>query len=138
MNSLLANLVVEYHKLQNFHWFVKGSDFFTAHAKLEEFYDGINEAIDEVAEKLLMAGGKPLANLKEFLEVSTIKEACDSYRSSAEVFTSVLSDFELLKKECEEVKELADEEKVYFISAYMDELIDNFAKTIWMIKQRQM
>ena len=54
LNHFLADLVVEYHKLQNFHWYVKGPDFFTVHAKLEEYYDYISDAVDEVAEKILM------------------------------------------------------------------------------------
>ena len=54
LNHLLANLVVEYHKLQNFHWYIKGSDFFTVHAKLEEYYNDINKAVDEVAESSLL------------------------------------------------------------------------------------
>ena len=73
LNQLLSNLVVEYHKLQNFHWYVKGKDFFPVHAKLEELYDYVNEAVDEVAEHLLMIGGKPKASLKEFLEAASIK-----------------------------------------------------------------
>lgn len=28
LNQFLADLVVEYHKLQNFHWYVAGMDFF--------------------------------------------------------------------------------------------------------------
>lgn len=49
LNKLLADLVVEYHKLQSYHWYIKGKDFFTVHAKLEELYNGVNKAIDEVA-----------------------------------------------------------------------------------------
>ena len=48
LNKLLADLVVEYHKLQSYHWYIKGKDFFTVHAKLEELYNGVNKAIDEV------------------------------------------------------------------------------------------
>ena len=35
LNKLLADLNVFYRKLQNYHWYVKGSDFFIAHKKLE-------------------------------------------------------------------------------------------------------
>ena len=37
LNKLLADLVVEYHKLQSFHWYLKGYHFFDDHAKLEEY-----------------------------------------------------------------------------------------------------
>ena len=32
LNALLSDLVVEYHKLQSFHWYLKGSHFFDDHA----------------------------------------------------------------------------------------------------------
>ena len=38
LNKLLSDLNVFYRKLQNYHWNVKGHDFFTIHAKLEEYY----------------------------------------------------------------------------------------------------
>ena len=46
LNLLLADLVVEYHKLQNFHWYVKGKSLFTLHGKLEELYNSVNKSID--------------------------------------------------------------------------------------------
>ena len=48
LNKLLADLVVEYHKLQSFHWYLKGYHFFDDHAKLEEYYDSVAEAVDGV------------------------------------------------------------------------------------------
>ena len=74
LNALLANLTVEYHKLQNQHWYVAGSDFFQAHAQLEELYDGLLSAIDDVAELLLQLGGKPIASLAEVLSTADIAE----------------------------------------------------------------
>lgn len=135
LNQLLSNLVVEYHKLQNFHWYVKGKDFFPVHAKLEELYDYVNEAVDEVAEHLLMIGGKPKASLKEFLEVASIKEAESKSIVSSDVFKEVLNDFELLLSEVKEIKQAADQKDEYVISSLMDEYIKQFAKSIWMIKQ---
>lgn len=135
LNQLLSNLVVEYHKLQNFHWYVKGKDFFPVHAKLEELYDYVNEAVDEVAEHLLMIGGKPKASLKEFLEAASIKEAESKSIVSNDVFKEVLSDFELLLSEVKEIKQAADQKDEYVISSLMDEYIKQFAKSIWMIKQ---
>ena len=41
LNKLLADLVVEYHKLQSYHWYLKGYHFFDDHPKLESYYDMI-------------------------------------------------------------------------------------------------
>ena len=86
LNQLLADFVVEYHKLQTFHWYVKGKDFFTVHAKLEEYYDHVNENIDEVAEHILMLNMKPLASLQEFLKVSSITEAVCNFCSYGQLY----------------------------------------------------
>ena len=113
LNQLLADFVVEYHKLQTFHWYVKGKDFFTVHAKLEEYYDHVNENIDEVAEHILMLNMKPLASLQEFLK-----------------------DFEYLLNEVKELKKYADDQEQYVISALMDNYISHYTKAVWMLKQQ--
>ena len=133
MNQYLADLVVEYHKLQNFHWYIKGYDFFEVHAKLEELYNGINSAIDEVAEAILMEEGKPLASLKDFLSVSKIKEQDAADVHSDVVLASVLEDFKYLLASSIEIKKQADEKNSYMISAMMDGYIIEYKKSLWML-----
>lgn len=135
LNHLLANLVVEYHKLQNFHWYVKGADFFNVHAKLEEYYDSINEAVDEVAESILMLDGKPLASLKDFMANASIQEADAEFLKSDKILDEVAKDFNLLLAEVIEIKKAADAEENFIISAMMDDYIKDFTKSLWMLKQ---
>ncbi len=137
LNNLLSDFVVEYHKLQNFHWYVKGKDFFPVHEKLEEYYDALNEAIDEIAECILMLGGKPLASLKDFIATSSIEEASASYISSEDIFTQVTKDFTYLLEEVTSIKKAADEKEVFIVSAKMDNYIEHFTKALWMISQQQ-
>lgn len=135
LNHLLANLVVEYHKLQNFHWYIKGSDFFTVHAKLEEYYNDINKAVDEVAESILMLEGKPLASLKDFAANASIKEAEAQFIKSDIILAEVEKDYSLLLAEVIEIKKAADAEENFIIAAMMDDYIKNFTKAVWMLKQ---
>lgn len=135
LNHLLANLVVEYHKLQNFHWYIKGSDFFTVHAKLEDYYNDINKAVDEVAESILMLEGKPLASLKDFAANASIKEAEAQFIKSDIILAEVEKDYSLLLAEVIEIKKVADAEENFIISAMMDDYIKNFTKAVWMLKQ---
>lgn len=138
LNLLLADFVVEYHKLQNFHWYVKGESFFTLHLKLEELYNHMKDGIDEVAENILVIGGKPLGSMKEFLAISKIKEEGDKFVSDEYILREVVADFTYLLDSIYAIKELADNEKYYVISGLMDEYIKNFSKTIWMLKQTQL
>ncbi len=138
MNELLSSLEVFYHKLQSYHWYVKGHAFFTVHAQLESYYDEVSEEIDEVAETLLMIGGAPVSTLKEFLELSKVSEAEGVYIKADDLLPKVRDDYALLEKLAEGVKSTAEEEGNVLVSAKMDDLIESFSKAIWMISQSLM
>ena len=53
---------------------------------LEDELNSINEQIDEIAEHILILGGQPLGTVKDYLDISTIKEAENKKIKSAEIF----------------------------------------------------
>lgn len=135
LNEFLADLNLLYRKLQNYHWNVKGKQFFVLHSKLEEYYDGVNDQIDEVAEKILMLGGQPLGTMKDYLEIGSIKEAENVKISGDEVLKNVLEDFSYAKKKAESIKAKAEAASAVIISTYMDEVIEHYSKACWMLSQ---
>ncbi|MBT2659305.1 DNA starvation/stationary phase protection protein [Bacillus sp. ISL-18] len=78
VNKQVAAWTVLYTKLHNYHWYIKGPQFFTLHAKFEELYNEAAMVIDEFAERILALEGKPVGTLKECLELSYIEEASGS------------------------------------------------------------
>lgn len=135
MNKYLANLVHFYHKLQSYHWYVQGKTFFQVHAQLEGYYNGVNEQIDELAELMLMDNKKPVSTMKEFAELASIKDAPgDFVKDMHAVVSDVLSDFEMLWESAKKVKAEADAEDNALVSAKMDGFIEDYAKTVWMLK----
>ena len=138
LNLFLANLNVFYRKLQNYHWNIKGEDFFTVHAKLEELYDNINEQIDEIAEHILIIDGQPLGTMKDYLGIAQIQEANNEKICSNKIFESILKDYNILIENAIKVKEDADNDKKYATSALMDEYLQDFKKKVWMIRQMLM
>lgn len=135
LNKLLSDLNVFYRKLQNYHWNVKGHDFFTIHAKLEEYYNEVNEQIDEIAEHILILNGQPLGTMKDYINTSDIEEAKNEKITSQEIFTEVIKDLEKLLKDVKQIKKCADENEDYSTSSLMDEYIENYGKKLWMLKQ---
>ena len=133
LNLYLANLNVLYRKVQNYHWNIVGAGFFSVHAKLEEYYDAINTQIDDVAERILSIGGRPLGTLKDYLEVTTIKEAENKEISILEAVADVKKEFEAMLKLVKEIKVVADEENDYGTSALVDEYISTYEKNLWML-----
>ena len=59
--------------MHNFHWYVKGPNFFSLHEKFEELYNEASQYVDDLAERIL-AIWKPVGTLKESLEISIVDE----------------------------------------------------------------
>ena len=135
LNTFLSDLNIFYRKLQNYHWNIKGKDFFVIHSKLEEYYNEINEEIDEIAEHILTLGGEPLGTLKDYLNTTKIVEAENKKVDCTVVFNEIIKDFTTLLKCVVEIKELADENKEYKTSALMDNFMESYSKKLWMLKQ---
>ena len=106
LNSQLASWTVIYTKLHNYHWYVTGANFFTLHEKFENLYNEAAGYIDEIAERILTIGGKPVGTLKECLELSSIKEAKGS-ETADEMIKTLLEDFKTLNNEINEIIERA-------------------------------
>ncbi|MBM7621430.1 starvation-inducible DNA-binding protein [Bacillus tianshenii] len=107
VNKQVANWSVLFTKLHNYHWFVKGPEFFTLHEKFEELYNEAATHIDELAERLLAIEGKPVGTMKEILEISTINEA-EGGESAQQMVKNIASDFSTLIEELKEGMEIAD------------------------------
>ena len=135
LNEFLADLNVFYRKLQNYHWNITGEHFFVLHEKLEEYYDDINDQIDEIAEHILMMGHQPMGTLKGYIETSKIEEAKDEKVKSDVVLKSVVEGFTLLKNKSIEIKKLADENQLFETSTMMDDYMSDYSKKLWMLNQ---
>ena len=95
LNHVLANYMVHYQKLRNFHWNVKGPDFFDLHEQFEKQYTEAIQNIDDLAERIRIFGETPLSLLKDFLEASEIKETSPHLPSEIMV-RELLSDYRIL------------------------------------------
>ena len=133
MNVLLADLNVLYRKVQNYHWNVDGRNFFTIHAKLEEYYNEINEQIDEIAERILSIKARPYEKMKKYLEITNIKEAKDEDIIDLDIVKNLKADFETILGELKDIKREADKEEDFGTSAMMDELIIGYETKLWML-----
>ncbi len=137
LNHFLSDLAVFYRKLQNYHWNVKGKDFFTVHAKLEEYYDQVNEQIDEIGEHILILGGEPLGSMKDYLANSKIAEAKNEKITSCDIYKNIQKDYQTLYNCVRKIKEEADNESDYATSSLMDDYMKDYGKILWMLKQHE-
>lgn len=133
MNQALANWNVLNTKLHHYHWFVTGRDFFTLHEKFEELYNEGFGYVDEIAERILTIGGKPISTLKEYLETATIEEAKGG-ETADEMVEQLIKDFDQLAKEFEKGIEVAEENNDDPTVDLFIEMKASVEKHNWMLK----
>lgn len=134
LNVFVANQTVLYTKLHNLHWYVSGPQFFVLHAKFEELYDETTETMDEVAERLLALGGRPVASLKDALALATIKELAAKDIDGKEAVKIVLADLKALLADVKELRTLAGENDDPATEDLFIGYRANYEKTIWMLE----
>ncbi|MFV0254753.1 MAG: Dps family protein [Erysipelotrichaceae bacterium] len=134
MNVYLANQQISFVKLHNLHWYVNGKAFFTLHAKFEELYDHTADVIDDVAERMLAIGGKPVASFAKALEIATIKELDDEFISSDAAVEKLVTDIQWWIKDSKELVSLAEEAGDHPTADMFIGYLAEYQKTLWMLK----
>ncbi|MBM7598517.1 starvation-inducible DNA-binding protein [Virgibacillus halotolerans] len=134
LNQLLSNQFVMYVKLHRYHWFVQGRHFFQLHDKFEELYKRFAEDLDEVAERILMIEGKPLATMSKYLKEATLEEA-NADDKEDEIIAQLIADFQQIIEEIRQqgipyANELKDEPTDDMLTSIQATL----EKHVWMLQ----
>lgn len=95
LKMLLADTYVLYVKTQSFHWNVIDPRFYSLHLFLEEEYKKLEEAIDEIAERIRILGQIAPGSLKQFLNITSLKES-ESNLTAEDMLIELLKDHETI------------------------------------------
>src|SRR5579863_2995432 len=74
LSRVLADTYTIYLKTQNFHWNVRGPEFYALHLLFEKHYQEMAEAVDEIAERIRALGFYVEASFSTFSRLTGIKE----------------------------------------------------------------
>ena len=94
LSYVLADAIVLYTKTRKFHWNVSGNSFMELHKLFEKQYKILEEAIDEIAERINKLGAKTPGTMQEFLGMASLKESPGKYPSQKEMLRELLKDHE--------------------------------------------
>jgi starvation-inducible DNA-binding protein len=118
LSNGLSNEIMLYTKTRKFHWNVYGESFMEFHKLFEAQYKELEEAIDEIAERINQLGGKTIGTTKEFGERTVIKESPGEYPDSMSMIRELLNDHETIIKQLR--KDVDDCEDKYHDSGTAD------------------
>lgn len=134
LKVLQASSLVMFTKLHNYHWNIKGMQFFPIHEMTEKMYEQFSTLYDDCAERVLQLGDKPYVLLGDLQKNSLIKEDKKTDFTAEYVLKNILADFETLLKEFKKLSKIADENDGTTTVAFADDNVAHLEKNIWMIK----
>lgn len=133
LNDLLANYQIFYMNVRGYHWNIKGENFFELHVKFEELYNDLLLKMDEVAERVLTLGHRPVHAYSAYIERSEVEERQDVSDGRTAVSQIVDSFAKLIGKQ-RELLSLAGDADDEGTVALMSDYISQQEKAVWMYR----
>jgi starvation-inducible DNA-binding protein len=133
LNPLLADYMVYYQKLRNYHWNVKGHEFFKLHEEFEEAYLQTAEWADDIAERILALGNRPYSSMSEFVENARLDEDQESPQWR-QMVQNLVEDIEQLNKQSIQLIEKAEGVHDRTTANMLDDIIDAQEERLWMFR----
>lgn len=136
LNGVLADGNILYIKLRKFHWNLTGGDFIEFHELFEEQYVALEEAIDEIAERISTLGGIAIGTTKELSEQSQLKETPGKVPSSQDMLKELVKDHETIIKSLRKHITTCDEDLSDAGTAdFLTGLMTDHEKLAWKLRQ---
>lgn len=98
LTNVLSDAMLLYSKTRKFHWNVKGESFMELHKLFEGQYTKLEEAVDEIAERINKLGMPVIGTFREYLEHTSLKESPGKYPDKNDMLKELLTDHETVIK----------------------------------------
>ena len=133
MKVVLADSFTLYMKAHGYHWNVIGPDFPQLHDFLGDLYEEIHGSVDNIAEEIRQINSFAPGTLSRMVELATISED-DSIPAAAKMVTNLLEANENLLTTITEAYIMAEDNKEFGLSNFLQDRITAHKKHSWMLK----
>lgn len=135
LNTLLADEFVLYTKARNYHWNVTGPQFNDLHKFFETIYEGLDEVIDDVAERTRALDGRADGTLEEFRSKARLGEKPGVVPPARDMLASLLADHEaLIRTLRDDIGTVNDRLGDVGTADFLTGLMEKHEKTAWMLR----
>ena len=134
LNQIQADAHALFIKFHDYHWNVKGIQFFSVHEYTEKAYEDMAEIFDDAAERAIQLGGKAVTKPEELNKLAHPTIDNKGSYTPTEVLKGVLGEYEHLLGEFKKLEEVADKAKDSTTVAMAQDKIAKYEKAIWMLK----
>ena len=133
MKVALADTYAFAIKSQNFHWNVTGPNFSEYHAFFGGLYEDAADGVDLIAEGIRQLDAYAPASFKRFSELTTIEDEV-KIPEALVMFSKIAVDNDKVLASLRKAYDLAEENKKYGISNFLQDRLTAHDKHAWMIK----
>lgn len=120
-------------KFHNYHWNVKGLQFFSIHEYTEKAYEEMAELFDACAERVLQLKEKVVVCPKILLENAKAPKAEKDCFTPLEVLELIKKDYEYLLNEFKKLNSEAEKASDTTTATFAQENIAKYEKALWML-----
>ena len=136
LSAVLADEMLLYVKTRKFHWNVSGDSFMELHKLFEAQYKQLEEAIDELAERINKLGSKTIGTMSEFSKQSSLKESPGKYPASKEMIKELLKDHEtIIQLVRKNVEDCSNKYKDAGTADFLTGLMELHETTAWTLRR---
>ena len=133
LKVLLANVSVFYHAVHEFHWNVKGSNFYEYHKFYDEIVSDVYGSIDPIAENVRKLGGVTDYNMSKLNKLSTLKEPTEGVSDSGSLTKELIRLNSDLIDALNDTFTAANNENQQGVANFIAERIDMHQKWNWFL-----
>lgn len=132
---LLADEMVLYIKTRKFHWNVSGESFMELHKLFEKQYNGLEITIDAIAERINQLGSKTIGTMKEFVDLTRLKESPDAYPNQKDMMKELLHDYDTVIIELRKDIDESSKNKDIGTTDFLTGILQNHEATAWILRR---
>ena len=133
MKVVLASNYAAGLKAQAYHWNIIGSDFPQLHEFFATIYEDYQGAVDTLAEHIRQLDAFAPQTLSRMTELSVIEED-EKIPTAEKMVSNLFTCNENLMNVVKETYEMAEEQKEYALSNFLQDRLTTHSKLNWMIK----
>lgn len=131
LTTVMSTTFALYTKAQQFHWNVKGGDFYSLHKLFGDIYEDVYRSIDQIAEHIQARGGKASGDLSVLNKQSKIKGS--SELSPDDMVATLIKDNALVLKQLNRAMDIATKEKQHGLANLLGARIEQHDKWNWFL-----
>lgn len=133
LKQIQADAHALYVKLHNYHWNVKGMNFFPIHNQTEEIYNNMSLLFDDAAERVLQLGGKPYVTLSQLVEATNVTEEAAESFGAKEIVEKIIAEYNYLMNSFKSLSSAAENDGDTTTQTFADDNIAKLEKDLWML-----